>query len=123
MSLVYCRRCGAPNLAGKPTCRSCGTWDPDGRRSTVVGAFLLATVAAAAITGGYAFAVSREWFWERWERRFDLLPDDHALRGHAWDVAFVLGVGVFVLSWLLAAVGLSPRARGRRRSLPPGRSP
>jgi hypothetical protein len=106
MSLVYCRRCGAPVVAGKPVCPVCRTRDPTGQRAAVVGVLIIATLTAAAITGGYAFAISHEWVWERWQRRFDALPDDHALRGHAWDVAFVLGVAVFVVAWVLAVAGL-----------------
>ena len=110
---VYCRRCGSPCTAQRRECRRCGVWDPGGQRYTAVGVLILATLAASAITAGYAFAVSREWFAERWERRFDLLPDDHALHGNASDVLFVLGVGVFLVSWLVAVAALFRLAKMR----------
>jgi hypothetical protein len=74
---------------------------------------IVATMIASAITSGYAIGVSHDWVWERWQRRFDLLPDGHALRGHSWDVAFVLGVAVFVVAWVLGVAGLYPRTTTR----------
>jgi RNA polymerase subunit RPABC4/transcription elongation factor Spt4 len=110
---VYCRRCGSLCTADRRECRTCGVYDPGGQRYTAVGVLILATLAASAITAGYAFAVSREWFWERFERRVDMLPDDHALHGNASDVLFVLGVFVFVLSWVLVVAGLFRWAKVR----------
>jgi hypothetical protein len=123
MSLVYCRRCRAAAVVDQWACRSCGAWDPGGGRVAAVGALVVGTLVAAAVTGGYTLAMSHEWVWERWQRKFDSLPDDHALRGHAWDVAFVLSVAVLVVSWLLAVVGLGRVVRDQCTGQSPPRNP
>jgi hypothetical protein len=113
VEVVYCWKCHAANPAGGYACRECGASDPEGRRPTPVGVLVLATTAAAVFTGVYALALSLTEVWDRWQRKFDDLPDDHALRGHAVDVAVAVGVGVFLVVWLGALAGLSPRTRTR----------
>jgi hypothetical protein len=49
--------------------------------------------------------------WDRWAAKFDRLPERHALSGCASEVAFGLGVAVFLVSWLLVGVRLGYPAR------------
>jgi hypothetical protein len=85
----------------------------------VLGSLLVATVLAAGVTGLFAFVLSR--VWERWEAKFEALPADHFLRGCAWDVAFVAGVVLFGVTWLIAAARLYRASRPDRVRAPAGR--
>jgi hypothetical protein len=85
--------------------------DPGRRRATAFGLILLSTLAAAAVTGLYAWCLSG--VWGRWEAKFDQLPEGHPLHRSAWETAFSLGVAVFLVSWLLAGIRLG-YAAGRR---------
>jgi hypothetical protein len=80
---------------------------PGRRPAAVYGRLFAGALVAAAVTGLYAWAMSR--VWGRWERKFSELPDDHALRDAAAEMAFALGVGVFLLSWAIADVRLRVR--------------
>ena len=115
MATVYCPRCSAPAASAAARCPVCGAADPGRWRAAVVGSLLVATIVAAAVVGLFAFVLSH--FWERWEAKFAALPDDHALHGCAWDVAFVAGVGLFGVTWVVAAARLCRACRpGRLRA-------
>jgi hypothetical protein len=68
----------------------------------------VAAIVAAAVTGAYAYTLSA--VWERWERKFHLLPEGHPLHGCHHEVAWWGGVGVFVVSWGLGVFRMWPRS-------------
>lgn len=107
MSTVYCRQCRAPAPDGG-RCPACGSTDPSGTKSTAVGALLVGAVIAAGVTGAFAYTLSA--VWERWGRKFDTLPEEHSLHGCHNEVAWGIGVGVFVVSWALGVFRLWPRS-------------
>jgi uncharacterized membrane protein (DUF485 family) len=108
---IFCPKCSAPVSDTAPVCPVCRTRDPGRRRATAFGLILLSALAAAAVTGLYAWLLSG--VWDRWEAKFDRLPEGHPLYESASEAAFGLGVAVFLVSWLLTAIRLG-YAAGRR---------
>jgi hypothetical protein len=103
---VYCWKCFALADAGDIRCPACGAVAP-GRGRPVYGPLALGLLAAGAVTAGYAWMLGQ--VWERWERKFAALRENHPLHGEAEPAAVALGAAVFLAAWAVAVARLRSR--------------
>lgn len=108
MPMVYCRRCYGLASDGE-RCPRCGSPDPSGSGTRMWGRLILGMLLAVAVT--YSYFAILDTKWEKWERKFDRLPTDHLLYRSADEVANVIGLLVFLISWIVWVLVLRPRRR------------
>jgi hypothetical protein len=106
MPIVYCWKCAGLADATDPVCPVCKAVAP-GRGRPVYVPLFAGLVVAVTVTVGFAWMLSQ--VWEKWERKFTSLREDHPLRDAADETAVVLGGVVFLVAWAVAVVRLRAR--------------